>query len=157
MRNDGQIDYVEFPAPSLDAIRTFYTSAFDWTFDTPKGAVTSAQGEAAEAEFSADPLTAPTKPLVMIYSRNLDQALRRVQLAGGVIVRPISPFHAGRRFLFRDPAGNELGVWSDAPWSPEGTPMPGWRQTFTKLWLWRNETRAEAGGRAVFGASRLAA
>ncbi len=157
MRSDGQIDYVEFPAPSLEAIRTFYSSAFDWTFDAPKGAVTSAQGEAAEAEFSADPLTAPTKPLVMIYVKNLDHALRRVRLAGGVIVRPIAPFHAGRRFLFRDPAGNELGVWSDAPWSPDGTPMPGWRQALSKLWLWRNEALIVQGGRTSLGSPRLVA
>jgi hypothetical protein len=93
----------------------------------------------------------------MIYVKNLDQALRRVRLAGGVIVRPISPFHAGRRFQFRDPAGNELGVWSDTPWSPDGMPASGWRQAFSKLWLWRNEARIAEVARSGFGTPRLMA
>jgi predicted enzyme related to lactoylglutathione lyase len=34
-----------------------------------------------------------------------------VKAAGGVITRPIFSFPGGRRFHFRDPGGNELGVY----------------------------------------------
>ena len=37
----------------------------------------------------------------------------RVKAAGGVISTPIFSFPGGRRFHFRDPAGNELAVWSE--------------------------------------------
>ncbi len=39
--------------------------------------------------------------------------LARVETGGGVILRPIFDFPGGRRFHFRDPAGNELAVWSE--------------------------------------------
>jgi hypothetical protein len=37
----------------------------------------------------------------------------KVRAAGGAIVREIQAFPGGRRFHFRDPAGNQLAVWSE--------------------------------------------
>jgi predicted enzyme related to lactoylglutathione lyase len=39
--------------------------------------------------------------------------LARVEAAGGEVVDPIFEFPGGRRFHFRDPAGNVLGVWAE--------------------------------------------
>lgn len=33
--------------------------------------------------------------------------------AGGTIVKPIFDFPGGQRVHFRDPAGNELAIWSE--------------------------------------------
>jgi predicted enzyme related to lactoylglutathione lyase len=44
--------------------------------------------------------------------RPLVLACKRVD-AGGKITREIFAFPGGRRFHFKDPAGNELAVWSD--------------------------------------------
>jgi predicted enzyme related to lactoylglutathione lyase len=52
-------------------------------------------------------------PLVVLYSQNLDDTLKRVREAGGKITKDPFEFPGGRRFQFLDPAGNELGVWSD--------------------------------------------
>ncbi len=51
----------------------------------------------------------------MIYSDQLEAARQNVLAAGGEITREIFSFPGGRRFHFRDPAGNELAVWSDVP------------------------------------------
>jgi len=51
--------------------------------------------------------------LVILKSDDLDGALERVQAAGGTITAPIFDFPGGRRFHFKDPAGNELGVWAE--------------------------------------------
>jgi predicted enzyme related to lactoylglutathione lyase len=40
-----------------------------------------------------------------------------VKAAGGEIVVPIFAFPGGRRFHFRDPAGNGLGVFVNEPQS----------------------------------------
>ncbi len=32
MREDGQIDYVEFPGQDMGALKAFYSQAFGWTF-----------------------------------------------------------------------------------------------------------------------------
>jgi predicted enzyme related to lactoylglutathione lyase len=50
---------------------------------------------------------------VILYAQDLEAMLGKVQAAGGSIVRPIFAFPGGRRFHFRDPAGNELAVWSE--------------------------------------------
>jgi len=54
-----------------------------------------------------------TVPLVLLKADVLEDALARVEAAGGEITAPIFEFPGGRRFHFRDPAGNELGVWGD--------------------------------------------
>jgi predicted enzyme related to lactoylglutathione lyase len=48
----------------------------------------------------------------VLYAHDLEAMLARVTEAGGVVIRPIFDFPGGRRFHFRDPAGNELAVWS---------------------------------------------
>ena len=52
-------------------------------------------------------------PLVILKADDLEGALARVEAAGGVITEPIFEFPGGRRFHFRDPAGNVLGVWAE--------------------------------------------
>lgn len=51
-------------------------------------------------------------PLVIIYADQIEDAQRRVEAAGGKIVKPIFTFPGGRRFHFADPDGYELAVWS---------------------------------------------
>ena len=50
----------------------------------------------------------------MVYAQDLEAAQARVMQAGGIVLRSIFDFPGGRRFHFRDPAGNELAVWSEA-------------------------------------------
>ena len=50
---------------------------------------------------------------MILKADDLEDALARVQAAGGEITAPIFEFPGGRRFHFRDPAGNELGVWGE--------------------------------------------
>jgi hypothetical protein len=50
---------------------------------------------------------------VILYADDLEDAERRVVKAGGVIGAR-HEFPGGRRFHFRDPAGNELAVWTKA-------------------------------------------
>ena len=50
---------------------------------------------------------------MILKAADLEGALARVEAAGGVVVDPIFEFPGGRRFHFRDPAGNLLGVWGE--------------------------------------------
>lgn len=52
-------------------------------------------------------------PLIILFADDLEDALARVEAAGGAVVKPIFDFPGGRRFQFTDPDGYELGVWSD--------------------------------------------
>jgi hypothetical protein len=52
----------------------------------------------------------------LVFSEDLDQSLEAVRGAGGEITHGPYDYPGGRRFHFRDPSGNELGVYqpSDA-------------------------------------------
>ena len=49
------------------------------------------------------------------YGRDPLPPIRDVITDTGEIVVPIFSFPGGRRFHFRDPAGNELAVWAELP------------------------------------------
>jgi len=114
MREDGKIDYVEMPGGDLPGTKAFYTAAFGWSF-TDYGPDYAAYNEGLDGGFQSAPEDegGAAQPLVILYAHDLDAMLAKVEAAGGAIVQPIFTFPGGRRFHFRDPAGNELAVWSE--------------------------------------------
>jgi len=107
-----RIDYVELRAAELGASKEFYAAAFGWGFVDygPDYAAFEGAGLDGGLDHTADEGRAP---LVVLKADDLEDALARVEAAGGVVTRPIFEFPGGRRFQFRDPAGNELGVWAE--------------------------------------------
>ena len=104
----ARLNYVELPVAGTATSKAFYERVFGWTltdFGPTYAATTSGdtdiglQGDAGEATKA---------PLPVIEVEDLDAALDAVWQAGGTIVRPTFVFPGGRRFQFRDPAGNEL-------------------------------------------------
>ena len=112
MREDGKVDYVEFPGGDLPATKVFYAKAFGWRF-TDYGPGYCAMEEGLDGGFNGDPADRTAKPLVILFARDLEAMEARVRAAGGRITRPIFSFPGGRRFHFTDPGGNELGVFSE--------------------------------------------
>lgn len=106
----ARITYVELPAGDIAATKSFYAQAFGCVLTDfgPSYAATldgdvdlGLQGDAAEA---------CAAPLAIFTTDDLESQLAAVQAAGGTITRPIFAFPGGRRFHFRDPAGNELAA-----------------------------------------------
>jgi predicted enzyme related to lactoylglutathione lyase len=58
-------------------------------------------------------VNASGRPLIVLYAHDLPGPVKRVEDAGGKIVRPIYDFPGGRRFHFADPDGYELAVYTD--------------------------------------------
>lgn len=112
MREDGKLDYLEMPGGDLPAVKAFYAKAFGWTF-TDYGPEYAAFSEGLDGGFYADKQEASPAPLPVLYSTDLDVMVDKVTAAGGVILKPIFDFPGGRRFHFRDPAGNEIAVWGE--------------------------------------------
>ena len=50
----------------------------------------------------------------LTHAVDLADVQRRIETAGGKIVKPIFEFPGGRRFHFTDPDGYELAVWTEA-------------------------------------------
>jgi predicted enzyme related to lactoylglutathione lyase len=113
VREDGKIDYVELPGGDLAANKQFYSRAFGWSFIDYRPDY-AAFHEGLDGGFQSTGETgAHDRPLVILYAHDLEAMLARVEAAGGAITVPIFSFPGGRRFHFRDPAGNVLAVWSE--------------------------------------------
>lgn len=112
-QSNNHINYVEFKAKDLEAIKAFYSKAFGWTF-TDYGPTYIAFDESGlQGGFeSADDMIV-NGALVVLYHEDLESSLENVKAAGGAISKEIFSFPGGRRFQFLDPSGNELAVWSD--------------------------------------------
>ena len=111
--NDQQIDYVELNVKDIARSRDFYGKAFGWTFTEFGPEYCEFQDGRLKGGLTT---TAPVKsgggPLVILYATDLAATVKRVEKAGGKIVKPIYEFPGGHRFNFQDPDGYELAVWS---------------------------------------------
>lgn len=110
---NNHINYVEFQAGDLNAIKQFYQNSFDWKF-TDYGPEYIAFSESGlDGGFFKSSTAVKNGALIIIYNENLDQIQHKIIEAGGKIAKDTYSFPGGRRFHFVDPAGNELAVWSD--------------------------------------------
>jgi predicted enzyme related to lactoylglutathione lyase len=108
------IDYVEIAVRDVDAAKTFYASAFGWSFNDYGSDYAGIQGSDKEVGgLRLDSDVRPGGPLVLLYSDALERSVEAVTAAGGTITAPIFSYPGGRRFHFTDPSGNELGVYSE--------------------------------------------
>ena len=107
----ARLNYVELGGGDLAATKRFYADALGRAFTdygptyaacNEGGVAFGLQGVASEAE---------PAPLAIFEVHDVEAAVGRVQAAGGTVTVPLFSFPGGRRFHFRDPAGNVLGVW----------------------------------------------
>ena len=113
-----KINYLEFAAKDLEAVKDFFSATFNWTFTDygPEYTAFSAAEAGLDGGFYLAPLSSSTAvgaALVVFYSNDLEQTLDKVEQNGGSVVKPLFAFPGGRRFHFTDPCGNEFAVWSD--------------------------------------------
>lgn len=113
MNRDRKIDYIEFPATDISAIKQFYSQVFDWQFEDYGPEYTSFKDGRIAGGFVKASSPGRGGPLVVIFVDDLAAALRRVIDAGGKITKDIFSFPGGSRFHFTDPSGNELSAWHE--------------------------------------------
>lgn len=107
------INYIEFTAPDLDAVKAFYGSVFGWKFQDWGPDYISFEQAGVAGGFKRGEPTRCAGPLVVLYSAALETTEAAVGSAGAAILKPIFSFPGGRRFHFADPAGNQLAVWGE--------------------------------------------
>jgi predicted enzyme related to lactoylglutathione lyase len=106
----SRINFVELPTSDLPASRQFYSDAFGMAFTDFGPTYSCTMSGDVDLGLQADPDEVPEAPLAVIAVDDLDKALEAVEKAGGTITKPVFAFPGGRRFHFRDPAGNELAA-----------------------------------------------
>ncbi len=116
MNEHEKINYIEFPAKDIKATKAFFSSVFSWSFVDYGPDYVAFEDEGINGGFFKSDLcssTANGATLVVFYSNELESTEKKIEGAGGSIIRHIFPFPGGRRFHFSDPNGNEYAVWSD--------------------------------------------
>jgi predicted enzyme related to lactoylglutathione lyase len=107
------IDYVELQVDDVAAAKAFYGGIFGWRFNDYGDDYAGIQ--AADGDGEAGGITTGDQrggaPLVLVISDDLDGSRQAVTDAGGTIVEGPFDYPGGRRFHFRDPSGNVLGVF----------------------------------------------
>ena len=116
MNHHEKINYIEFPAKDIQAVKSFFSDVFGWTFVDYGPDYAAFSNEGVDGGFFKSELSSNTSngsALTVFYSDNLEATKTKIENAGGVIVQAIFSFPGGRRFHFSDPNENEFAVWSD--------------------------------------------
>ena len=116
MPDHEKINYLEIPARDLTVTKSFFNTAFGWSFIDygPEYAAFSNAGIDG-GFFQSEQImsTLNGSALIVFYSEDLEQTQTRIEQAKGTILKAIFSFPGGRRFHFSDPNGNEYAAWSD--------------------------------------------
>jgi predicted enzyme related to lactoylglutathione lyase len=108
------IDYVEIYVDDVSAAKRFYGGVFGWKFndygDTYAG-IQAPGGDGEVGGITVGDTRGGGSPLVLVISDTLEASLKAVSSAGGEVVEGPFEYPGGRRFHFRDPSGNVLGVF----------------------------------------------
>ena len=109
----ARLSYIELPAQATGPVRDFYSTAFGFAFTDygPDYSATTTGDVDIGLNASTDAPITFVLPIIQVD--DLEAALESVVTSGGTITVPIFAYPGGRRFHFKDPAGNELGVFVD--------------------------------------------
>ena len=110
---EKQIDYIELPVRDMARAKQFYGAVFEWKFEDYGPAYTSFFDGRLGGGFTMERSAPIYGLLVVVYASDLHAIQKKIEAAGGKIVKDTFSFPGGRRFHFTDPSGNELAVWSD--------------------------------------------
>jgi len=110
----NRIDYVEFPSEPEALARTkeFFGHVFGWSYEDRGADYADTPDSGVASGLNADASHRTKRPLAVVFVTDLEATQARILAAGGRITREIFSFPGGRRFHFKDPAGNELAAWS---------------------------------------------
>ena len=112
-QENNHINYIEFKAKDIEAIKEFYSEAFGWKFtDYGPDYVSFSEG-GIDGGFVLTDEPVVNGVLVVLFHNDLESIEKKVTEFGGKISKKIFSFPGGRRFHFLDPSENELAIWSD--------------------------------------------
>lgn len=118
-QSPAQICYVEIPAPDLEKASSFYSAVFDWTV-TPSNLNDSPYWEFRSGDRGMTGGLVQNRPpraggaLFYLNVTDIENTLNHIERAGGTVVRKKFEIGGGHGFsaLFKDPNGNELGLFA---------------------------------------------
>ena len=116
MNKHEKLNYLEFPVKNMDASKTFFGEVFGWTFTNYGPDYCAFDGAGMDGGMFRSDLHSSSEQgaaLLVFYSRDLESTLKKIENAGGKLIKPVFSFPGGRRFHFCEPSENEFAVWSE--------------------------------------------
>jgi uncharacterized protein len=113
----GKICYLEIPAIDIAESAQFYQRAFGWHIrqrDDGSTAFDDTTGGVSGTWVPGRPPATNPGLLVFIMVATLATTTEAIIAAGGEIVQPVNPDEHEVYALFRDPAGNILGIYQQS-------------------------------------------
>jgi hypothetical protein len=110
------LNYIEIPVSDLTATKAFFSAVFGWEFKDYGPDYTCFLDAGINGGFyTSEQYFSIAKgcPLIVFYSKDIEQTQVQILAEHGKIVKEIFSFPGGRRFHFNDPNGNEYAVWSE--------------------------------------------
>jgi predicted enzyme related to lactoylglutathione lyase len=110
----GKICYIEIPAVNISESAQFYQRAFGWHIrqrDDGSTAFDDTVGAVSGTWVSGRPPSNAPGLVVSIMVVSAATTIETIIAAGGEIVQPVNPDEHEVYALFRDPAGNVLGIY----------------------------------------------
>jgi predicted enzyme related to lactoylglutathione lyase len=120
MNANGKICYVEIPAVDAARSAAFYEAVFGWTIRTRSHGETAFDDGVEVSGTFAEGRPPARDPGFRIYVMVADAeaTLKKIAAQGGEIVEPVHPGSPEIVALFRDPAGNLLGIYQERALAP---------------------------------------
>ncbi len=126
------IVHFELPVDDLQKARDFYGPIFGWTLQDwpmPDGSTYVGVHTTPIDETTRNPLKPGAinggimlkndkvaMPVLAIHVPSIDERVKQIEAAGGSIVMPkVDMMGMGFYAYFKDPSGNVVGLWEDAP------------------------------------------
>jgi uncharacterized protein len=111
------ISYLRLPAPDPPRAAAFYSAVFGWEVRShgSEPAFTDGSGHVIGHFMSDLPVAGAAGVRPYIYVEAIDDTLAQIAAQGGEVAS--APYPEGDLWVatFRDPAGNEIGVWQQGP------------------------------------------
>ena len=121
----GDWCHIEFLSGDAERSKAFYRAVFDWEFQpipgtdyinvrTSEDGIEGGIGGLAQATGKSPPATSGV--FAYLLAPDMDATIAAIERAGGEIVIPKTDVMGMGEFAhFRDPDGNLIGLWRDAP------------------------------------------
>jgi uncharacterized protein len=113
----GKICYIEIPAIDISESAQFYQRAFGWQIRRRDDGSTAFDDTVGQVSGTWVPGRPPSKEpglVVFIMVASAATSIEAIIAAGGEIVQPVNPDEHEVYALFRDPAGNILGIYQQS-------------------------------------------
>ena len=116
LATSGALTYLHIPAAEVREAAAFYRDVFGWTIHDPDGdrpSFDTPNGRLSGAFMSRDLVPHEPGLLPYIYVDDVDATVAAITSRGGAMVTEPYPEGVLTVATFRDPAGNQLGLWHD--------------------------------------------